>query len=39
VHAFHALLAYGPHAEVLDPPELRDRIAQAAAETAAMYAA
>jgi predicted DNA-binding transcriptional regulator YafY len=38
-HAFHALLAYGPHAEVLAPPELRHRIAQAAVETAALYSA
>src|SRR5919106_3275859 len=29
-HAFHALLAYGPHAEVLAPAELRERIALAA---------
>ena len=36
--AFHNLLAYGPHAEVLAPPELRKRIAAAAAETAALYA-
>jgi predicted DNA-binding transcriptional regulator YafY len=36
-HAFHALLSYGPDAEVLDPPELRERIARAAAETAALY--
>lgn len=38
-HAFHGLLAYGPRAEVLAPRELRDRIAAAAAETAALYAA
>ena len=38
-HAFHALLSWGPAAEVVDPPELRDRIARAAAETAALYAA
>ena len=38
-HAFRALLAYGPHAEVLAPRELRERIATAAAETAALYAA
>jgi predicted DNA-binding transcriptional regulator YafY len=37
--AFHELLAYGPHAEVLAPSELRERIAQAARETAALYAA
>jgi predicted DNA-binding transcriptional regulator YafY len=36
-HAFHALLAYGPQAEVVAPPELRERIARAAAETAALY--
>ena len=35
--AFHSLLSYGPAAEVLAPPELRDRIAAAAAETAALY--
>ena len=38
-HAFHRLLAYGPYAEVLEPPELRERIARAAAEMAALYAA
>jgi predicted DNA-binding transcriptional regulator YafY len=37
-HAFHGLLAYGPHAEVLAPAELRERIAGAARETAALYA-
>jgi predicted DNA-binding transcriptional regulator YafY len=37
-HAFHGLLAYGPHAEVVAPRELRTRIAAAAAETAALYA-
>jgi predicted DNA-binding transcriptional regulator YafY len=37
-HAFHALLSWGPTAEVVDPPELRERIASAAAETAALYA-
>jgi predicted DNA-binding transcriptional regulator YafY len=36
--AFHALLAYGPSAEVLAPLELRERIARAAGETAALYA-
>ena len=36
--AFHNLLAYGALAEVLAPPELRRRIAAAAAETAALYA-
>jgi predicted DNA-binding transcriptional regulator YafY len=38
-HAYHSLLAYGPQAEVLAPQELRRRIAAAAAETAALYAA
>ena len=37
--AFHNLLAWGPAAEVLAPAELRDRIAAAAAATAALYAA
>lgn len=37
-HAFHSLLAYGPLAEVLAPSSLRERIAVAAAETAALYA-
>jgi predicted DNA-binding transcriptional regulator YafY len=37
-HAFHNLLSYGPRAEVLAPPELRSRMASAAAETAALYA-
>jgi predicted DNA-binding transcriptional regulator YafY len=37
-HAFHSLLSWGPSAEVVDPPELRERIASAAAETAALYA-
>jgi predicted DNA-binding transcriptional regulator YafY len=37
--AFHHLLAWGPAAEVLAPAELRDRIATAAAKTAALYAA
>jgi predicted DNA-binding transcriptional regulator YafY len=36
--AFHALLSYGPHAEVLAPLELRERIASAAARTAEIYA-
>jgi predicted DNA-binding transcriptional regulator YafY len=35
--AFHSLLGWGPSAEVLDPRELRERIAAAAAETAALY--
>jgi predicted DNA-binding transcriptional regulator YafY len=38
-HAFHSLLAYGARAEVLAPRELRERIAAAAAETVALYAA
>jgi predicted DNA-binding transcriptional regulator YafY len=38
-HAFYGLMAYGPQAEVLAPRELRERIAAAAAETAALYAA
>jgi predicted DNA-binding transcriptional regulator YafY len=37
-HAFHGVLAYGPLAEVLAPRELRERVAAAAAETAALYA-
>jgi predicted DNA-binding transcriptional regulator YafY len=37
-HAFHSLLAYGAHAEVLAPEALRERIAAAAAETVALYA-
>jgi predicted DNA-binding transcriptional regulator YafY len=37
-HAYRALLAYGPQAEVLAPRELRERIAGAAAETVALYA-
>jgi predicted DNA-binding transcriptional regulator YafY len=36
-HALHVLLAYGPQAEVLAPPALRERIAAAAAETVALY--
>jgi predicted DNA-binding transcriptional regulator YafY len=36
--AFHELLAYGPHAEVVAPDDLRERIARAARETAALYA-
>src|SRR5918994_1335266 len=36
--AFHELLAYGPYAEVFEPAELRERIARAASETAALYA-
>lgn len=37
--AFYSLMAFGPDAEVLAPPELRERIATAAAETVAVYAA
>lgn len=37
-HAFHRLLSYGPDAEVLAPPELRERVAASAARTAALYA-
>jgi predicted DNA-binding transcriptional regulator YafY len=36
--AFYSLMAYGPAAEVLAPPELRERIAIAAADTVAVYA-
>ena len=36
--AFYGLMAYGPQVEVLAPRELRERIAAAAAETAALYA-
>ena len=38
-HAFHSLLTYGAQAEVLAPSALRERIAAAAAETVAPYAA
>jgi predicted DNA-binding transcriptional regulator YafY len=38
-HAFHTLLAYGAQAEVVAPRDLRERIAAAAAETVALYAA
>ena len=38
-HALRSLLAYGSQAEVLGPNELRERIAAAAAETAALYEA
>jgi predicted DNA-binding transcriptional regulator YafY len=37
-HAFRSLMAWGAHAEVLAPRELRERISAAAAETAAPYA-
>jgi predicted DNA-binding transcriptional regulator YafY len=36
--AFRELLRFGPDAEVLEPVELRDRIAATAAEVSAMYA-
>ncbi|MGP4001990.1 helix-turn-helix transcriptional regulator, partial [Streptomyces sp. 8N706] len=36
--AYGQLLALGPEAEVLEPPELRDRLARAAERTAALYA-
>ena len=36
-NAFRGLLAHGPQVEVLAPQELRERIAAAAAETAALY--
>lgn len=36
--AFRTLLAWGPDAEVLEPPELRARVARAVAEAAALYA-
>jgi predicted DNA-binding transcriptional regulator YafY len=35
--AFRELLKFGPDAEVLEPVELRDRIARAAADVASMY--
>jgi predicted DNA-binding transcriptional regulator YafY len=35
--AYRELLKFGPDAEVLDPPELRDRIARAATEVATLY--
>lgn len=37
-HAFYRLLAYGSSAEVLEPLELRERIAREAKQTAALYA-
>jgi predicted DNA-binding transcriptional regulator YafY len=37
-HAFRELLKFGPDAEVLEPAELRDRIARTAAEVSEMYA-
>jgi predicted DNA-binding transcriptional regulator YafY len=36
-HAFRTVMAYAPQVEVLAPQELRERIAAAAAETAALY--
>ena len=35
--AFRELLKFGPDAEVLEPLELRDRLAATAAEVAALY--
>ncbi len=37
-HAFHALLAYGAYAEVLEPESLRARIAAAGADLVTLYA-
>jgi predicted DNA-binding transcriptional regulator YafY len=37
--AFRELLKFGPDAEVLEPPELRERVATAAGEVAALYEA
>jgi predicted DNA-binding transcriptional regulator YafY len=37
--AYAQVLGLGPEVEVLDPPELRARLAEAAARTAALYAA
>ncbi len=37
-HAFRSLLSYGPDAEVLEPPELRARVARAVSAAAALYA-
>ncbi|MFC0008134.1 helix-turn-helix transcriptional regulator [Micromonospora siamensis] len=36
--AYHVLLALGPEVEVLEPPELRARFAEAARRSAALYA-
>ena len=36
--AFRELLKFGPDAEVVEPPELRARIAAAAKEVADLYA-
>ena len=35
--AFRELLKFGPDAEVLEPPELRERIAATASEVADLY--
>jgi predicted DNA-binding transcriptional regulator YafY len=37
--AYRELLRFGPDVEVLDPPELRERVARAAREVAALYVA
>jgi predicted DNA-binding transcriptional regulator YafY len=37
--AFRELLKFGPDAEVLEPAELRERVATAAGEVAALYGA
>ncbi|MGH6952182.1 MAG: helix-turn-helix transcriptional regulator [Vitreimonas sp.] len=37
-HAMSDVLRLGPHAEVISPPELRERLGDIAAELAAMYA-
>jgi predicted DNA-binding transcriptional regulator YafY len=37
--AYRELLRFGPDVEVLDPPELRDRVARTAREVAALYVA
>jgi predicted DNA-binding transcriptional regulator YafY len=36
--AFRELLKFGPDVEVLEPQELRERIADTASEVAALYA-
>ena len=38
-HAFRTVMGYAPQVEVLAPQELREQVAAAAAETAALYAA
>jgi predicted DNA-binding transcriptional regulator YafY len=35
--AYRELLRFGPDVEVLEPPELRERVAETATELAAMY--